>query len=126
MKYKIGDKVRILIDKGNFTSSDRETIKKLGTDYVVTIQSVNNSHYIMKELRNNWVWTDGFLELAKPETILNDGPIENRAEILDLRIEVKKTITKKGIKKINLEEIKSKELIILGTGINKIIDYQKT
>ena len=98
MKYKVKDKVKIktwkemekeygvFVKTGSidckclFTKYMGKGIEELNCDRILTIDSVKNDCYTMKEI--TWNWTDDMIKyLVKDES----EPINSRFEILDIR-----------------------------------------
>ena len=83
MKYKIGDKVKIVpkeLIKGTANLLNVEkSLESLSPKRVVTIKRIGENGYYMKE--NHWWWPEEEIEFLE-EKILE--PIKDRFEILDL------------------------------------------
>ena len=85
MKYKIGDRVKIVdshLISGNADKNEIERILALlSPPRVVTISHIGNKTYIMEGMR--WLWPENEIEgLAEPIEPIE--PIDDRFEILDL------------------------------------------
>jgi hypothetical protein len=81
MKYKIGDRVKI-IDHPTISELRRKVIE-LNTNRVFTIKeagSLRINSYLLKEI--DWEWSEIWLEKVSEEIV--EVPIINRFEILDI------------------------------------------
>ncbi len=124
MKYKKGDRVRIVnIDK--FLPARIMKIDDLTTNRIVTIKKVlyDDESYLTKEL-DRWRWSEKHLELVVENN--NDGPIEDRFQILDIRTKVKEVITRKKIERWEPKLIDGYNRPVIkkmAESISDIIDY---
>lgn len=82
MKYKVGDKVRIVKEKkGAGWNSDGLMDEWLGK--VMTIESVHFHHYKMEEDKGQWYWFEGMIEgeateMTKSDLIAGKHVVETR------------------------------------------------
>lgn len=60
MKYKVGDKVRIVSERTDRMEPEGEMDKYLGT--VMTITDVRSSRYLMEDDSGIWRWDDDMIE----------------------------------------------------------------
>ncbi len=106
MKFKVGDKVRILIDKGHFTSADNpylpfdelEQVKKEYANDMVSYQQEVLAEYETAKKANNRFYMR-FLENAKPLWI----PNRKLGWIVTSRLEKYRTVTEKWLKDHSVE-----------------------
>ena len=79
MKYKVGDRVKIV--SGNYNPDVEETLKK--TNRILTIKGiVKNSYYIMEEIK--YEWDDFYIENLIIPTIIQLAPTNKRFELMDI------------------------------------------
>jgi len=78
LKYKVGDRVKIIIDP----EYHQEVLAKLAklTDRTVTISKVGSNNYRMKEIE--YLWYNDEIDCLVKEVFV---PITSRFEILDIR-----------------------------------------
>jgi hypothetical protein len=83
MKFKVGDKVKLINAKG-LVDFALEALDDLKTNRVVTIKTLseNNSIFYAEGIGDRWTWDESRWELCTPP--IAPDPIETRFEILDL------------------------------------------
>ena len=82
MKYKIGDKVKI-IKLTNYHSAIEEVLETV--NYILTIKEVGEKYYTMEKIGFNWCrWEDKYIEGLAPPEVVSLFPTNKRFQLMDL------------------------------------------